>query len=151
MVLHLNCDTRCFTEPVFGASAGRPGAKPSRPRRPAVQEQEPPEEDPDLKPKEYSFNPLEASRNITAGNFYFKKGNYRAASRRYLEASKWDPTSAEAMLRLGEADEKLHDFTGARDAYEKYVMLSLRRQGNRSRQEEASRACPKAAPPKNDG
>ena len=46
-------------------------------------EQEPPEEDPDLKPKEYTFNPLEASRNITAGNFYFKKGNYRAASRRY--------------------------------------------------------------------
>ena len=93
---------------------------PAPPAPPAVQEQEPPEEDPDLKPKEYSFNPLEASRNITAGNFYFKKGNYRAASRRYLEASKWDPTSAEAVLRLGEADEKLHDFTGAREAYEKY-------------------------------
>ena len=97
---------------------------PKPPAPPATQEQEPPEEDPDLKPKEYSFNPLEATRNITAGNFYYKKGNYRAASRRYLEASKWDPTSAEAMLRLGEADEKLHDFTGAREAYEKFVMLS---------------------------
>ena len=94
---------------------------PAPPAAPAVQEQEPPEEDPDLKPKEYSFNPLEGSRNIIAGNFYFKKGNYRAASRRYLEASKWDPTSAEAVLRLGEADEKLHDFAGARDAYEQYV------------------------------
>jgi tetratricopeptide (TPR) repeat protein len=98
--------------------------KPKPPEPPAVQEQEPPEEDPDLKPKEYSFNPLEASRNIVAGNFYFKKGNYRAASRRFLEASKWDPTSAEAMLRLGEADEKLHDFAGAREAYEKYVMMA---------------------------
>lgn len=98
--------------------------EPKPPAPPATQEQEPPEEDPDLKPKEYSFNPLEASRNIIAGNFYFKKGNYRAASRRYLEASKWDPTSAEAMLRLGEADEKLHDFTGARESYEKFVMLS---------------------------
>jgi tetratricopeptide (TPR) repeat protein len=98
--------------------------KPKPPEPPATQEQEPPEEDPDLKPKEYSFNPLEASRNIVAGNFYFKKGNYRAAGRRYLEASKWDPTSAEALLRLGEADEKLHDFTGARESYEKFVMLS---------------------------
>ena len=98
--------------------------QPKPPAPPAAQEQEPPEEDPDLKPKEYSFNPLEASRNIVAGNFYFKKGNFRAASRRYLEASKWDPTSAEAMLRLGEADEKLRDFSGAREAYEKFVTLS---------------------------
>ena len=98
--------------------------EPKPPAPAAVQEQEPPEEDPDLKPKEYSFNPLEATRNITAGNFYFKKGNYRAASRRYLEASKWDPTSAEALLRLGEADEKLRDFTAAREAYEKYLTLA---------------------------
>jgi tetratricopeptide (TPR) repeat protein len=97
---------------------------PAQPAPPAAQEQEPPEEDPDLKPKEYSFNPLEASRNIIAGNFYFKKGNYRAASRRYLEASKWDPTSAEALLKLGEADERLRDFAAARQAYEKYVGLA---------------------------
>jgi tetratricopeptide (TPR) repeat protein len=94
------------------------------PPPPASQEQEPPEEDPDLKPKEYSFNPLEASRNIIAGNFYFKKGNYRAASRRYLEASKWDPTSAEALLKLGEADEKMRDFPAARQAYEKYLTVA---------------------------
>src|ERR1700674_4275611 len=36
------------------------------PEPPVVKEQEPPEEDPDLVPKEYSFNPLEASRNLTA-------------------------------------------------------------------------------------
>jgi len=98
--------------------------QPKTPAPPAVQEQEPPEEDPDLKPKEYSFNPLEASRNIIAGNFYYKKGNYRAASRRYLEASKWDPTLAEAMLKLGEADERMRDFPAAREAYEKYVTLA---------------------------
>jgi tetratricopeptide (TPR) repeat protein len=99
----------------------KPPAPPTVP--PAVKEQEPPEEDPDLIPKEYSFNPLEASRNILAGNFYFKKGNYRAASKRYLEASKWDPTSSEALLRLAEADEKLRDFAGARDAYTKYLAM----------------------------
>jgi tetratricopeptide (TPR) repeat protein len=98
--------------------------QPKPPAPPAAQEQEPPEEDPDLKPKEYSFNPLEASRNIVAGNFYFKKGNYRAASRRYLEASKWDPTSAEALLKLGEADEKMRDFPAARQAYEKYLTVA---------------------------
>jgi tetratricopeptide (TPR) repeat protein len=104
--------------------AAQESKPPAPPAAPTVQEQEPPEEDPDLKPKEYSFNPLEASRNITAGNFYFKKGNFRAASRRFLEASKWDPTSAEAVLRLGEADEKLHDFNGAREAYQKFITVS---------------------------
>jgi tetratricopeptide (TPR) repeat protein len=98
--------------------------QPKVPAPPASQEQEPPEEDPDLKPKEYSFNPLEASRNITAGNFYFKKGNYRAAARRYLEASKWDPTSAESLLKLGEASEKMRDFPAAREAYEKYLTIA---------------------------
>jgi tetratricopeptide (TPR) repeat protein len=101
----------------------------NKPQTPApapatVQEQEPPEEDPDLQPKEYTFNPLEASRNITAGNFYFKKGNYRAASRRYLEASKWDPMSAEALLRLGESYEKLHEPSKARETYEKYLTIA---------------------------
>jgi tetratricopeptide (TPR) repeat protein len=90
--------------------AAQESKPPAPPAAPAVQEHEPPEE--------------EASRNITAGNFYFKKGNFRAASRRYSEASKWDPTSAEAVLRLGEADEKLRDFTGAREAYQKFVTLS---------------------------
>jgi len=66
---------------------------------------------------------LEGGRNIIAGNFYFKKGNYRAASNRYLEATKWDPTSQEALLRLAEADEKLHNIAGAREAYTKYLTL----------------------------
>jgi tetratricopeptide (TPR) repeat protein len=100
----------------------KPPAPPPAPA--AAQEQEPPEEDPDLKPKEYSFNPLEASRNITAGNFYFKKGNFRAASARYLEASKWDPMSAEALMKLGESYEKLRNLAKAREAYEKYLMIA---------------------------
>jgi tetratricopeptide (TPR) repeat protein len=101
-----------------------PAQPPKQQAPPAVQEQEPPEEDPDLKPKEYSFNPLEASRNITAGNFYFKKANYRAASRRYLEASKWDPHSTEALLKLGESYEKLRDSANARETYEKYLTIA---------------------------
>ena len=46
------------------AGAQKKDSKPVAP----VQEQVPPEEDEALVPKEYSFNPLEASRNITAGS-----------------------------------------------------------------------------------
>jgi tetratricopeptide (TPR) repeat protein len=94
------------------------------PTPPAAKEEEPPEEDESLLPKEYTLNPLESARNITAGNFYFKKGNFRAAAKRYLEASRWDPGSAEALLKLAETDEKLRDRSGAREAYTKYLAVA---------------------------
>jgi tetratricopeptide (TPR) repeat protein len=84
-------------------------------------EQEPPEEDESLKPKEYALNPLEATRNVNAGDFYFKRGKYQAALYRYSEATKWDPGSAIAFFKLAEVDEKLHDFKGAKDAYQKCI------------------------------
>ena len=87
-------------------------------------EEEPPEEDESLKPKEYTLNPLESERNITAGNYYLKKGNYRAATKRYTEATLWDPGSAPAFLKLAEAAEKLHDRDAARQAYMKYLELA---------------------------
>ena len=89
----------------------------------AGQEQEPPEEDVTLKPKEYALNPIQAQKEVTAGNFYEKKGNYRAAQSRYEEATHWDPGSAEAFLKLGETSEKLRDFTTALEAYTKYLEL----------------------------
>ena len=96
----------------------KPGAKPE------LQEQAPPEEDETLIPKEYSFNPLQASKELRVGNYYFKRGKYRAASLRYQEATKWDNNNAEGYLRLGEAREKLHDKKAAADAYAKYLELS---------------------------
>jgi tetratricopeptide (TPR) repeat protein len=100
-------------------SAGSKADKPSQ-----VVVQEPPEEDEDLKPKEYSFNPLQATKELKVGDFYFKKGSYKAAARRFREATRWDPTSAHAFLRLGEAEEKLHDQKSARKAYAKYLELA---------------------------
>jgi tetratricopeptide (TPR) repeat protein len=100
----------------------RQGAPQQDPPKPPSQDfEEPPEEDPALIPKEYTFNPIEAGKNITAGNYYFKKGNHRAASRRYLEATKWDPTSADAWYRLADASERMRDFAQAREAYNKYL------------------------------
>ena len=86
-------------------------------------EVEPPEEDEALKPKDYSFNPLEAQKDLRTGEYYFKKGNFKAAAKRFVEATLYDPSFADAFLRLGDALEKLHDRKGAQAAYRKYVEL----------------------------
>lgn len=85
---------------------------------------EPPEEDESQKPKVYDFNPLQASKELKIGQYYFKKGSFKAALRRFEEATKWDPTSAEAFLHLGETREKVKDTAGAKDAYAKYLELA---------------------------
>ena len=88
------------------------------------QEQEPPEEDESLAPKTYSFNPLEAEKDLKIGLYYFKKGNYKASASRFREATLWNPTFAEAFLRLGESQEKLKDKKAADEAYTKYLELA---------------------------
>lgn len=88
------------------------------------QEEAPPEEDESLKPKEFSFNPLEAERDVRIGNYYFKRHNYTAALSRFQEAVKWNPNMADAYLHIGEAAEKLKDKTTAKQAYQKYLELA---------------------------
>ena len=86
--------------------------------------EEPPEEDIDLLPKtEYVLNPLQAAKEIKVGNYYFKKGSYNAALRRYEESVKWDPNSAEGWYKLGETSAKLGDQKTARQAWTKYLEL----------------------------
>jgi len=89
-----------------------------------VQEQEPPEEDSSLIPRTYSFNPLEAEKDLKIGAYYYKKGDYKAAMSRFHEATLWNPTYAEAFLRLGESEEKMHDKKAAHEAYEKFLSLA---------------------------
>ena len=67
----------------------------------------PPEEDKSIAVKDYAFNPLQAQKEIRTGNYYFKKGAFRAAAGRFEEATKWNDGEPEAWLRLGEAEEKL--------------------------------------------
>lgn len=95
-----------------------------KPPQPAVTPPEPPEEDESLAPKVYALNPVQSKKEIMVGDEYFKKSNYSAAANRYLEASRWDPGSAEAFLKLGEAREKLRQYGRARDAYLKYIELA---------------------------
>ena len=93
-------------------------------QKPAAPPPEPPEEDESLAPKVYALNPVQAKKEIVVGDQYFKKPNYSAAARRYLEATRWDPGSAEAFLKLGETREKLRQYGPAREAYSKYIELS---------------------------
>jgi tetratricopeptide (TPR) repeat protein len=94
------------------------------PVAPAGKEEAPPEEDESLVPKEYAFNPLQASKEMKIGDYYFKRGKFRAASMRFQEATKWDNNNAEAFLRLGESKEKLHDKKAAAEAYKKYLEIA---------------------------
>ena len=89
-----------------------------------TQEQEPPEEDESVVPKTYSFNPLEAEKDLKIGLYYFKKGNYAASTSRFKEATLWNPTYAEAFLRLGESEEKLKDRKAADEAFSKFLALN---------------------------
>jgi outer membrane protein assembly factor BamD (BamD/ComL family) len=67
-----------------------------------------PEEDEDLAQEtEYTFNPIQAKKELKVGDFYWKKGSFRAAALRYDVATKWDPGLAEAYWKLAAANEKL--------------------------------------------
>ncbi len=100
------------------------------------QYQQPPEEDEDLTRKtEYSFNPLQAEKEFRVGEFYWKKGSWKAAAGRYEEAVKWNPSYAEAYWKLGLARQKLLEeetqpaerqlqLDAAREAFRKYLELA---------------------------
>jgi len=106
-----------------------PGKKEELKQRPANkktsdQEVVPPEEDTSIGDTTYSFNPLQAKKDIEVGNEYAKKRSYRAAANRFLSATKYDDGDATAWLRLGEMQEKLKDSPAARQAYQKYLEIS---------------------------
>ena len=107
------------------ATAFADDLKKERPQPPpSTKEEVPPEEDESLTVKEYSFNPLQAEKEIRVGDYYFKKGSYHAAAMRFREATKWNAGSAEAWLRLGEAAEKQKDGKSELEAFHKYLELS---------------------------
>jgi tetratricopeptide (TPR) repeat protein len=89
-----------------------------------TKEEVPKEEDENLSAKEYSFNPLQAEKEVRVGEYYFKKGSYRAAALRFREATKWNQGYGEAWLRLGETAEKQKDTKTAKEAYAKYLEIA---------------------------
>src|SRR3954465_9870361 len=91
---------------------------------PGAKEEVPPEEDTALTTTEYSFNPLQSTKDVSVGNQYFKNHKYRAAELRYTSATRWNDGNAEAWLRLGEVAERLKDNAKAKQAYQKYLELA---------------------------
>jgi tetratricopeptide (TPR) repeat protein len=83
-----------------------------------------PEEDETQKKPEYRFNPLQAKKELDTGVFYMRKRSYRAAAARFEEATRWNPSWAEAYLKLGEAQAKLKHSDDARRALAKVVELA---------------------------
>ena len=82
------------------------------------------DEDEDLLPEtEYVFNPIQAQKDLKVGRFYAKRGSHRAAAARFLEATKWDPTLAEAYYRLGLARQELKQPAEALEAYQTLMKL----------------------------
>ncbi len=105
--------------------AGPPKLERDRaPEKTSDKEAVPPEEDTTIGVTQYSFNPLQAKKDIEVGNEYWKKGNFRAAANRFTSATKYNDGNSEAWLRLGEAEEKLKDKLAARQAYQKYLDLA---------------------------
>jgi tetratricopeptide (TPR) repeat protein len=107
-------------------NAQKPQSSSPRATQQPPDETNPPEEDASVAPKVYAFDPLEAQRCISIGNFYMHKGSkgYRAALGRYEDATKYDPNSAVAFFKVGEVEEKLNNKDAAKIAFEKVIKLA---------------------------
>src|SRR5580698_1714394 len=112
---------------VASAQQGSPPKEPDGPpptEGQAFPDQPPPEEDKSKIVEEYSFNPLKSKKDVTIGEFYFKKSDFKAAAARFREATKWNDGNAEAWLRLGDAEDRMHDAKATREAWEKYLQVA---------------------------
>ena len=66
-------------------------------------------------------NPMLCEQYINIGNFYYKKKNYEAAIRRYLDAMEYQPDSARAYDALTRAYEKNDQPAKAIAAYKQFI------------------------------
>ena len=109
---------------LWSLNAQDAGKPPARRPVPPVVEEAPPEEDVDQsRVVEYTLNPLQSEKEMRIGNYYAKKGSFKAAAARFLEATRWNPSSVDAFLKLGEARERLGDKKAAGEAYAKVLEL----------------------------
>jgi tetratricopeptide (TPR) repeat protein len=69
------------------------------------------------------WDPHKADKNVEVGDFYFKRGNFRAAESRYKEALYWKDDDAIAIFRMAQAQEKLGKFADARKNYTGYLKI----------------------------
>lgn len=108
----------------LGLASGEPGEEPKFAERPPEHSELVDEDEDFVRPRQtYAFNPVQATKELKVGNYYFKKGSYAAAATRYLEATRWDDNFADAFWRLGMSHERLQNPREAIDAYTRYLAL----------------------------
>jgi len=71
----------------------------------------------------HPWNPYKAGKDIQVGDFYFKRGNFKAALDRYKEALYYKQGDAVATFRVGECQEKLGNKGEARKYFEQYLKI----------------------------
>jgi tetratricopeptide (TPR) repeat protein len=127
------CLLGCFSAWAFpGQNQVPPAQQTQQPTPPKAQptpaqssdEENPPEEDESVATEKFVLNPLESERNIRVGNYYWRRGKFRAAAQRYQRATKYNPSSAEAFFKLGEAEQKLKNTDAARTAFGRVMTLA---------------------------
>jgi tetratricopeptide (TPR) repeat protein len=111
--------TASFAQEKSAPAAQKPPAEVQVP-----DEEQMPEDDESVKPETFPLNPLESDRNIKVGNYYWHKGNYRAALQRYERATKYNPSSGEAFFKVGEAEEKLKNRDAAKAAFRRVIQVA---------------------------
>lgn len=91
--------------------------------RPIVRAQATPPPDTQESEDNETFDPLRAYKDMKVGDFYYGKGNYEAAIKRYEDAARHRPHFAIPYLKIGKAYEKKHDPKSAIAAYKKYLEI----------------------------
>jgi len=114
--------------PVKAAPKPPPPAQSGKPQSGKSQSEDelPPDEDAASAAanEKVAFNPVQSKKFVSVGDFYFKKNDFKAATQRYRDATRYNDANAEAWLKLGESEEKRGSPKNARAAYEKYLQLA---------------------------
>jgi len=71
----------------------------------------------------HEWNPLRAMKDVEVGDYYFGRGNYKAALSRYREALLFKPRDAVATFKLAQTLEKDKKFEEAATRYEEYLAI----------------------------
>jgi tetratricopeptide (TPR) repeat protein len=113
-------------KPTPPAQSGTPKSGKSQPQKSQADDELPPDEDAASAAanEKVAFNPVQSKKFVSVGDFYFKKNDFKAATQRYRDATRYNDANAEAWLKLGESEEKRGSPKNARAAYEKYLQLA---------------------------
>jgi len=71
----------------------------------------------------HEWNPLRAMKDVEVGDYYYGKGNYKAALSRYREALQFKPRDAVATFKLAQTLEKNKELEEAKARYEEYLAI----------------------------